>query len=48
MEKVEQIAHMTFVARSLGGAVTLTPEERERLAAAGEKNYGKNNRKTAP
>jgi L-fuculose-phosphate aldolase len=41
MEKVEHTAHVTFVARSLGGEVALTPAEIEKLRKASVAAYGK-------
>ncbi len=41
MEKVEHAAHITFVARMLGGEKLLSPEEIEKLRAVSQKSYGK-------
>ncbi|MEW6509740.1 MAG: class II aldolase/adducin family protein [Bacteroidota bacterium] len=41
MEKVEHAAHVTFVARMLGGAKTLTAEELEKLRRVSVESYGK-------
>ena len=41
MEKVEQAAHITFVARVLGGEKPLTREELEKLRAVSPISYGK-------
>lgn len=40
MEKVEHAAHIMFVARVLGGAHVLSPDEVEKLRAAGATAYG--------
>lgn len=41
LEKVEHAAHITFVARLLGGEVPLTQEEVERLRRISVESYGK-------
>lgn len=41
MEKVEHAAHITFVARMLGGEKLLTKEEVEKLKAISIESYGK-------
>jgi len=41
MEKVEHAAHITFVARMLGGEKLLSPEEIEKLRAISMESYGK-------
>jgi len=41
MEKVEHAAHITFVAKMLGGAKTLTPDEMDRLKSISLSSYGK-------
>ena len=41
MEKVEHAAHITFVARMLGGEKPLSPEDIERLRSISQKSYGK-------
>ncbi|MGB2868487.1 MAG: class II aldolase/adducin family protein [Bacteroidota bacterium] len=41
MEKVEQAAHIAFVARMLGGEKSLTREELEKLRAISASSYGK-------
>ena len=41
LEKVEQAAQMIYLARMLGGEVTLTVSELERLHRVSLKNYGK-------
>ncbi len=41
MEKVEHAAHITFVARMLGGEKHLTPEDLEKLRAISAGSYGK-------
>jgi L-fuculose-phosphate aldolase len=41
MEKVEHAAHITFVARMLGGEKLLSAEEIEKLRAVSQKSYGK-------
>lgn len=41
LEKVEHAAHITYVARSLGGEVPLTAEEVERLRRISLESYGK-------
>jgi L-fuculose-phosphate aldolase len=41
MEKVEHAAHITFVARLLGGEKPLTPEQIEKLRAISVPSYGK-------
>ena len=41
MEKVEHAAHITFVAKMLGGEKPLTQEEVEKLRAVSESSYGK-------
>jgi L-fuculose-phosphate aldolase len=41
MEKVEHTAHITFIARVLGGEKSLTPEQVEKLRAISVQAYGK-------
>ena len=41
MEKVEHAAHITFVARMLGGEKPLSPEDIERLRSISQQSYGK-------
>jgi L-fuculose-phosphate aldolase len=41
MEKVEHAAHITFIARMLGGEKPLTQEEVEKLRAISNQSYGK-------
>jgi len=41
MEKVEHAAHITFVARMLGGEKPLSPEDIEKLRAISQQSYGK-------
>jgi len=41
MEKVEHVAHMTFVARMLGGPRPLSGADVERLRAISQESYGK-------
>jgi L-fuculose-phosphate aldolase len=41
MEKVEHAAHITFVARMLGGEKPLTAEEVEKLRTISQQSYGK-------
>ncbi|MBI4546507.1 MAG: class II aldolase/adducin family protein [Ignavibacteriae bacterium] len=41
MEKVEHAAHITFVARMLGGERLLSPEDIEKLRAISQQSYGK-------
>lgn len=41
MEKVEHAAHITFVARMLGGENLLSQQDVEKLKAISKKNYGK-------
>lgn len=40
MEKVEHAAHITFVARMLGGERPLSPEDVEKLRAISQQSYG--------
>jgi L-fuculose-phosphate aldolase len=42
MEKVEHAAHITFVARMLGGEKILSPEDVEKLRAISQQSYGLN------
>jgi L-fuculose-phosphate aldolase len=42
MEKVEHAAHITFVARLLGGEKILSPEDVEKLRAISQQSYGLN------
>ncbi|MBI4811345.1 MAG: class II aldolase/adducin family protein [Ignavibacteriales bacterium] len=41
MEKVEHVAHITFIARMLGGEKPLTPEDIEKLRAISQQSWGK-------
>ncbi|MDI6765443.1 MAG: class II aldolase/adducin family protein [Bacteroidota bacterium] len=41
MEKVEHAAHITFVARMLGGEKSLSPEDIEKLKAISQQSWGK-------
>lgn len=41
MEKVEHAAHITFIARMLGGEKPLTPEDIEKLRAISQQSWGK-------
>ncbi len=41
MEKVEHAAHITFVARMLGGEKPLSPEDIEKLRAISQQSWGK-------
>jgi L-fuculose-phosphate aldolase len=41
MEKVEHAAHITFVARMLGGEKPLSPEDIEKLRVISQQSYGK-------
>lgn len=41
MEKVEHAAHITFVARMLGGEKLLTPKQVQKLRAISQQAYGK-------
>jgi hypothetical protein len=42
MEKVEHAAHITFVARMLGGEKVISAEDIEKLRAISQQSYGKN------
>ena len=41
MEKVEHAAHITFIARMLGGEKLLSPDDIEKLRAISQQSYGK-------